>query len=237
MDGRLSCCCGVWPLVSARTVVETLIVTGSPEAAGQLRATLERQGHHVRVTSTVREMLPLLEAQRVDLLIVECRQLEQSGAALFHLLGRHPQLPVIVPLATPPIAGAEAPLGDVERLHSLVAQAQTLLTQRNGEVLRVGDLTIDVASKRVTFCGQHVALPPIQFRLLAYLVQHAGRVIGAQELLKAVWGYEGDEAEARELVKVHVRQIRRRLGLEGQHAAYVQSVRGFGYLVDEPDGP
>jgi DNA-binding response OmpR family regulator len=102
--------------------------------------------------------------------------------------------------------------------------------------LRVGDLVIDLATKRVTFRGQHVALPPIQFRLLAYLAQNAGRVVGAQELLKAVWGYEGDETEARELIKVHVRQIRRRLGLEAHHADYVQSVRGFGYVVTAPGG-
>ena len=215
--------------------MDTLVVTSSPEAAGHLQAALERQGHRVRVASTVRETLPLLETQPVDLLIAECRQLEQNGAALFHLLGRRPQPLVILPLAMTPAPGAQAPL-DNAHLQSLVAQAQTLLTQRDGEVLRVGALAIDTASKRVTFCGQHVALPPIQFRLLAYLTQNAGRVVGAQELLKAVWGYEGDEGEARELVKVHVRQIRRRLGLEGPNAGYVQSVRGFGYLVEAPNG-
>jgi len=144
---------------------------------------------------------------------------------------------MILPLVMPVASGASAALvPDGDGLEAALAQAQTLLGQRDATTLRIGDLAIDLATKRVTLHGRHVALPPIQFRLLLYLTQNAGRVVGAQELLKAVWGYEGEENEARELVKVHVRQIRRRLGLEAQHADYVQSVRGFGYLVTPPEG-
>ncbi|HOQ99129.1 MAG TPA: response regulator transcription factor [Anaerolineae bacterium] len=223
--------------MSARTSVEILIVTSSAEAARRLQASLERHGHRVRATAGVAEALPLLEAQRVDWLVVECRLLEANGAALFHLLGRRPHPPMILPLVMPVASGASAALvPDGDGLEAALAQAQTLLGQRDATTLRIGDLAIDLATKRVTLHGRHVALPPIQFRLLLYLTQNAGRVVGAQELLKAVWGYEGEENEARELVKVHVRQIRRRLGLEAQHADYVQSVRGFGYLVTPPEG-
>ncbi len=183
------------------------------------------------------EALPLLDTQHVDLLIAECRLLEANGAALFHLLGRRAHCPLILPLPMMPTGPDAAALAaGAEHLQAVAAQAQTLLSERHGEMLRVGDLAIDIASKRVTFQGRHVTLPPIQFRLLAYLAENSGRVVGAQELLKAVWGYEGDESEARELVKVHVRQIRRRLGLEAHHTDYVQSVRGFGYLVSAPAG-
>lgn len=197
--------------------------------AAQLCGWLERQGHRVRVADRVREVLPFLDERHVDLLAVDCRQLEQSGAALFRLLGRRPRPPLVLPLSAYSPAADEA-----ERLRAAVTKAQTLLARGDDEVLRVGDLALDMASKRVVFRGQHVSLPPIQFRLLAYLMRNAGRVVGAQELLEVVWGYEGDEGEARELVKAHVRQIRRRLGLEAHHADYVQSVRGFGYQVTAP---
>ncbi len=218
--------------MSARTSVEILLVTGGLEAANQTQGLLERSGHHVRAAATVLEALSLLEARPADLLIAECRQLEADADVVFRVLGRRHQPPLILPLSSPAATGTS--LADVEHWQAAVAQAQTLLAQRDGETLQVGDLVIDTATKRVTFRGQHIPLPPIQFRLLVYLAQNRGRVVGAQELLKAVWGYEGDEAEARELVKVHVRQIRRRLGLEAQHADYVQSVRGFGYLVSAP---
>lgn len=207
-------------------------MTGGLEAANQTQGLLERSGHHVRAAATVLEALSLLEVRPADLLIAECRQLEADADVVFRVLGRRQPPLLILPLSSHVAAGAT--LADVEHWQAAVAQAQTLLAQRNGETLRVGELVIDTATKRITFRGQPVSLPPIQFRLLAYLAKHQGRVVGAQELLKAVWGYEGDENEARELVKVHVRQIRRRLGLEAQHPDYVLSVRGFGYVVSPP---
>jgi DNA-binding response OmpR family regulator len=53
--------------------------------------------------------------------------------------------------------------------------------------------------------------------------------------LRVVWGYEAEESEARELVKVHIRQIRRRLGLDPEKYPYIRSVRGFGYMLAPPD--
>jgi len=188
----------------------------------------------VRAATGISAALPFLEAQPPDLLIAECWQLEVNGATLFRALRRWPYRPLILPITRPPALGPDELAIEAQRLQSTVAQLQHRLSEHEGEALRVGDLVVDMVSKRVLFHGQPVTLPPIQFRLLAYLAQNAGRVVGAQELLKAVWGYEGDEAEARELVKVHVRQIRRRLGLEAQHPDYVQSVRGFGYVVTPP---
>ena len=170
------------------------------------------------------------------MLIAECQQLELDGAPLFQLLGRVAQAPLILPTVStlPPGQGAGAVRAQAGRVQEAVALVQRLLAQPQGDVLQVGDLVVDTVAKQVLIHGQSVLLPPIQFRLLAYLAQNAGRVVGAQELLKAVWGYEGDETEARELVKVHVRQIRRRLGLGTQSTDYVQSVRGFGYVLRVP---
>lgn len=216
--------------------MEILIVNHDREAAQELRASLEQQGCSVHTSPGITEALTILEGQRIDLLVAECRQLEMNGASLFRLLARLPHPPLILPTSSPLAADAPAPplAVRVERLRSVVAQAQHLLAQQRGETLRVGDLVIDLDTKQVTLHDHRVLLPPIQFRLLAYLAQNKGRVVGAQELLKAVWGHDGNESEARELVKVHVRQIRRKLGLDGQRVDYVQSVRGFGYLVAPP---
>ncbi len=217
--------------------VDILIVNSDPEIGKQLQALLEHQGHQVLVSPGIVQAQSLLAAHHADLIMADCRQLESDGSALFHSLAASPQPPMILPTACTltPASRPTAMATEVERMQSIVAQVQHLLDRHDGDILRVGDLIIDTARKRVMLHGQHVLLPPIQFRLLAYLAQNAGRVVGARELLKAVWGYEGDEAEARELVKVHVRQIRRKLGLEAQRADYVQSVRGFGYVVTPPN--
>lgn len=224
---------------STRICVDILIVNSDREVEKQVKTLLERQGHDVRLSPSIPEALSLLEARPAALLIIECRLLAQNGSALFHALCRHPQPPVILPTVSH-LGGDRSPsalTAEVERVQDALAQAQRLLTQPQGDMLRVGDLAIDTARKRVLFHGQPVMLPPIQFRLLAHLAQNAGRVVDARELLKAVWGYEGEETEARELVKVHVRQIRRRLGLGAQSNDYIQSVRGFGYVLTGPSQP
>jgi two-component system KDP operon response regulator KdpE len=67
------------------------------------------------------------------------------------------------------------------------------------------------------------------------LAQRTGEVINCKELLRLVWGYDANENEARELVKVHIRQIRRRLGLDPEKHNYIHSVRGFGYMLAPPE--
>ena len=214
--------------------VDILIVHSSVEVTSSLRSLLEGQGHRVRTAPSVAEALPLLEMAPAQALLAECSQLELNGAPLFRVLGRNAQAPMVFPLLSPLVPSLP---GELERLSGMAGQVRRLLASPEGAgVVRVGDLAIDLTGKRVSLHNQQVTLPPIQFRLLAYLAQNAGRVVGARELLKAVWGYEGNEAEARELVKVHVRQIRRKLGLEAQRADYVQSVRGFGYVVTPPNG-
>ena len=78
-------------------------------------------------------------------------------------------------------------------------------------------------------------MPPIQYRLLVALAERTGEVIDCQQLLRLVWGYDIEQAEARALVKVHIRQIRRRLGLDPVEHPDIHSVRGFGHVPAPPD--
>jgi DNA-binding response OmpR family regulator len=72
---------------------------------------------------------------------------------------------------------------------------------------------------------------------MASLALDAGRVVGFRELLENVWGYQGDEGEARELLKVHVNRIRHKMrSLAEGGESYIQSARGFGYMLSPPDG-
>jgi len=109
------------------------------------------------------------------------------------------------------------------------------LRQEAPRYYEVGELRIDTGRKRATVGDRWVALPPIQYRLLLALARRAGEVVTCQELLREVWGYEATEIEARELVKVHIRQIRRRLGLDPERHHYIHSVRGFGYVLAPPE--
>jgi len=84
------------------------------------------------------------------------------------------------------------------------------------------------------FAARRVPLPPNQFRLLLYLALNADRVVDQRELVRELWGFVGSDSEARELIKTHVRLIRRKLGWNEESNNYLQSVRGFGYMLSPP---
>jgi two-component system KDP operon response regulator KdpE len=109
-------------------------------------------------------------------------------------------------------------------------------TWTGGEVVQVGPLIIDQGRKRVIWRGRPVQLPPLQFKILTVLARRAGQVVSHADLVREVWGIETDDPEARELLKVHIRQIRKRLGLDPERGEVLVSVRGFGYMLTPPEG-
>jgi len=108
----------------------------------------------------------------------------------------------------------------------------TYCANRRGRILRVGDLVIDRDRKQATFGGRRVGLSPTQFRLLKHLALHAGQVVSYGELLQEVWGRIGDDREAQDLIRSHVRDLRRKLGWTPDE--YLFSARGFGYILKNP---
>jgi DNA-binding response OmpR family regulator len=103
-------------------------------------------------------------------------------------------------------------------------------------ILEIGQLTIDFEKKQVTFHDQPLLLTPLQFNLLGSFALNAGRVMGYRELLENVWGYQGEDSEARELLKVHIKRIRLKMQAIAEGGErYIQTVRGFGYRLSPPD--
>jgi len=96
------------------------------------------------------------------------------------------------------------------------------------EILKFGDLTIDIAKHEVTLKGKVVDLTATEFKLLATLLERRGRVQSRDRLLTDVWGYEGD-VDTR-TVDTHMRRLREKLG---KVSDYVETVRGVGYRFAE----
>jgi two-component system phosphate regulon response regulator PhoB len=115
----------------------------------------------------------------------------------------------------------------------LVLRVKTILRRVKGEtvpaeVLKRGDLTVDIARHQVTVKAQPVELTATEFKLLATLMERCGRVQTRDRLLSDVWGYEGD-MDTR-TVDTHVRRLREKLG---KTADQIETVRGVGYRFVE----
>jgi len=219
--------------------MQVLIVNPQLVWAQRIQARLRSAGARVAVADDWSSAATVLDDAWPDVLIIEHRILEKEGAALLLALREGERLPLIVPtafghLSADPdeisLRGEDA----LRRLDMLVTRLQGVFESPVQQLIRVGKLTIDPARKEVVFAARRVPLPPNQFRLLLYLALNADRVVSQRELVREVWGYVGSENEARGLVKTHVRLIRHKLGWTDESSNYLQSVRGFGYMLSPP---
>ena len=220
--------------------MQVLIVNPQAAWAERLVARLASTGALVSIADTWSSAETLLDEAWPDVLVIEDRVLQRDAPAIMTTLRRGEWLPLIVPTTLAYLStdsehmsfrGEQA----LQRLELLITRLQGVFQAVAQQKIRVGRLTIDLARKEVVFGARRVPLPPNQFRLLQYLALNAGRVVEHRELIRQVWGYTGPEGEARELIKTHVRQIRRKLGWIDESTDYLQSVRGFGYMLSPPE--
>lgn len=201
-----------------------LIFAPTPATAEGLQTILDNTAHHYTLAASWGEVLSSVGNDSPDLILLERADLARMELnALLDLMEAEHWPPVLL----------VDKLTDAENGMTL---AQHLVAQTPmPRYYQIGELRVDTRRKRVAIGERWVTLPPIQYRLLLALASRPGEVIPYQELLRAVWGYDGEDSEARELLKVHIRQIRRRLGLEPEKPTYIHSVRGFGYMLAPPE--
>ncbi len=99
--------------------------------------------------------------------------------------------------------------------------------------MMLGPLTIYPGRYQIAVGDRPIDLTPTEFDLLLYLAAHRGRVVSCHELVREVRGYTVDEAEAREVIRPHVSNLRRKLKQAGQDADLIVNVRGIGYRLSE----
>jgi two-component system, OmpR family, response regulator len=116
----------------------------------------------------------------------------------------------------------------------LAARLEVLLRRRQNHGggpetnLRVGDLEIDLISRKVTRGDAEVSLLPTEFKVLEFMMRHAGQTITRTILFEAVWGYHFDPGT--NLIDVHMGRLRKKIDPPGA-VPMIQTVRGSGYVL------
>jgi two-component system OmpR family response regulator len=218
-------------------VARVLVVEDEDAIRAPLAAALRGAGHEVREVADGAGFEDVVDAYRPDLALLDV-QLPggRDGFALAAALRERSDCAVLMVTARDAVddrlrgfaAGADdyvvKPFATVEVLARVGAILRRL--GRVPSTVQVGDLVVDEDARLAVRSGQALELTATEFKLLAYLAGHRGRVLSKTQLLTQVWGY--DEYDPN-LVEVHVSALRRKLEQHGPRL--IHTARGLGYVV------
>jgi DNA-binding response OmpR family regulator len=221
-----------------------LVVDDERRIAQIARDYLQHAGFGVILAGDGREGLARARAEQPDLVVLDLGLPEMDGLDVARALRRESDVPIIMLTARVDESdrliglgvGADDYVTKPFSPRELVARVQAVLRRTRGgsqgDVIRVGDLTIDVPRLTVTRGSTRIDLTPTEVQLLATLARRPGRIFTRAQLLDAVRGEAVDAFER--AIDAHVKNIRRKLERDSRKPRYLLTVYGVGYKVAEP---
>jgi len=221
-----------------------LLVDDERAIVESLRYALEREGYEVLEAADGSEAVRLARAQPPDLVLLDIMLPGMSGFEVCRILRQESSVPILMLSARADEPdrvvgldlGADDYITKPFSLREVLARVRAALRRSRAagaggaqdEILRAGEIAMDLARHEVTVQGRGIALPPRQFDLLRAFLANPGRVLTRELLLQKVWGYDfgGDDRT----VDVHVRWLRRKLAEAGSRTT-IETVRGVGYKL------
>jgi two-component system OmpR family response regulator len=224
--------------------VKILVVEDDPETASYVANGLAEEGHLVAHVATGKEALFRSAGEDFDLLIVDRMLPGLDGLSLVKTLrGAGNETPVLFLTTLGGVgdrvnglnAGGDdylvKPFAFAELVARVAALGRRPPVMAAETKLRVADLELDLLSRTVLRGGQRVEMQPREFRLLEYLMRHAGQVVTRTMLLENVWDFHFDPRTS--VVESHVSRLRSKLN-RGSQPELIHTVRGAGYCLRAP---
>jgi DNA-binding response OmpR family regulator len=215
-----------------------LIVEDEPEIAFALASDLRLDGYDVEVASDGAAGLQRGSEPGWDLILLDvmlpkkdgfdvCRELRKSGVEtpILFLTARTHEAEKVLGLDLGADDYITKPFSPRELRARIRARLRSKSSPESGELLRSGDLEVDLARAEVRRSGQTLEVTPTELKLIATLLRNRGRVLSRDRLIDLVWGRDTYITER--AVDAHVVNVRRKIGAEA-----ITSIRGMGYRFD-----
>ncbi len=209
-----------------------------------LNALVEGHGLRVIEAATGREGISLAASHNPDVILLDLGLPDLDGLEVTSRIREWSQTPIIVLSArgmeedkidaldrgaddylTKPFGAGEL----LARLRVALRHSRLKSSGPPQSAFTLGELEVDLAARRVLVAGEEVHLTPLQYKLLATLVQHAGRVLTHRQILKRVWGH--DSAGQEHYVRVYMAQLRRKIERDPAQPRYILTETGVGYRL------
>ncbi len=217
-----------------------LVVEDDPDLNRQLVTALTDAGYAVDAAKDGEEGHYLGETEPYDAVILDLGLPVLDGVSVLEKWRRaDKKMPVLILTArdrwSDKVQGFDAGADDYVakpfHMEEVLARVRALLRRSAGHAtseISCGSLLLDTKSARVTVDGHAIKLTSLEFRLLAYLMHHKGKVVSRTELVEHL--YDQDFDRDSNTIEVFVGRLRKKLGVD-----VLKTIRGMGYCVSEPD--
>ena len=222
--------------------MRVLVVEDDPRIARRLKSVLQDAGYAVDAVDNGEEAWFRGDTEDYDAVILDLGLPRMDGLTVLRKwreAGR--DVPVLILTArgawAERVAGIDAGADDYLAkpfvMEELLARLRALLRRAAGRaspLLAIGRVVLDTRQMRITVDGDPIALSPLEYRCLSYLMHHAGRVIPPTELMEHLYAHDHDREP--NAVEVLIGRLRKKLGID-----LIETRRGFGYVIPNPASP
>lgn len=221
-------------------MINVLIVEDEQAIRRFLRSALEADGLRVHEAETLQRGLLEAATRKPDLVILDLGLPDGDGIDFIRDFRQWSQVPVIVLSAraeetdkiTALDAGADDYLSKPFGIGELQARLRVALrrhgnAEQNQPVFNFADIQVDIASHRIQRGGEEIHLTPIEFRLLAVLLNNHGKVLTQRQLLSQVWG--PNAVEHSHYLRIYMGHLRQKLEMDPARPQHLLTETGIGY--------
>ncbi len=224
-----------------------LVCDDEKSIADAIEIYLKADGYGVYKAADGIEALETVEKQDIHLIIMDVMMPRMDGMRATMALREKRNIPIIMLSAKSEdydkigglTAGADdyitKPFNPMELMARVKSQLRryTMLgsLETRGNVYQTGGLAVDDEAKTVTIDGEPVRLTPVEYGILSFLTQNAGRVYSIEQIYEQVWNEPAYNPE--NTVAVHVRRIREKIEINPKEPKYLKVVWGVGYKIEK----
>jgi two-component system OmpR family response regulator len=221
--------------------MKILIIEDDRDAASYLMTALDEAGHVTHHAGDGDTGYAMASSMDYDVLIVDRMLPRRDGLSIIESLrAENNKTPVLILSALGEVddrveglrSGGDDYLTKPYAFSELLARIEVLARRsapsEAATSYQVGDLSLDRLSRKVTRAEEDIQLQPREFRLLEYLMKHAGQVVTRTMLLENVWDYHFDPQT--NVIDVHMSRLRSKID-RGQDKPLLHTIRGAGYMI------
>ena len=229
-------------MLKSRVVI--VVIEDDPQIRRFLRTALGAHGFEIHEAETGRQGATVAETRKPDVVILDLGLPDIDGIEVVKRLRTWTSRPILILSArdreADKVAALDAGADDyltkpfgidelMARIRVALRHASRPESGESEERFAMGPVAIDLARRAVWRDGKEVHLTPIEFRLLALLVRHAGKVVTQRHLLREVWGPA--HVEHPEYLRVHMGALRQKLEADPARPQFLRTETGVGYRL------